>query len=388
MTLIRTLYPIYCSDNGIGHICMSLCQHMRDTEMDVRLTVPSSEPSDRREFVRDAVPPMLRTLSCRRSLHGLRHWCTERWYLRQFKAQEIAYIWPGTSPRVYEQLKARGHTIVMERINCHRATAYRILEEAYDQLGWPAVHGIRREHIAEEKYKLELADLVFCPSPLVRQSMLAAGVPAEKLLAASYGWAPERFCGQHRALERAGGITVLFVGLACVRKGIHLLLEAWSRAKLEGRLVLAGDIAADVAARCADQLNRPDVVRLPYCTDVAAVYRSADIFAFPSLEEGSPLVSYEAIASGLACIVSPMGAGEIIRNGREGIVLDPYAVDEWVEALRRLAGDAELREGLGCQARLRAQEYTWQQVGRRRRVALQEALAIHRTAPAEAILVR
>lgn len=374
MTIIRALYPIYCSDSGVGHICLSVCEHMSEPGFDVRLTVPSTEPSDRREFVIDAVPPALRTLGCRRPLRGVRHWCTERSFLRSLRRGGVAYIWPGSSRRLYEQIKAMGRTVIMERINCHRATARRILDEAYDRLGWPAAHGITDQHTACEQEKLDMADLVFCPSPLVRQSMLDAGVPAEKLLSTSYGWSPARFQGRSRDLPPAEGITVVFVGLACVRKGIHLLLEAWHRARLQGRLVVVGDIAPDVAERCADHLDRPDVLHVPHCSDVSGLFRSADVFAFPTLEEGSPLVSYEAMASNLAIVTSPMGAGEVIRDGREGIVLDPYARDGWVEALHRLARDADLRAELAGRARQRAEHYHWPVVGRRRGALLKAAL--------------
>lgn len=387
VTLIRALYPIYCSDSGVGHVCLSVCQSMRGAGFEVRLTVPSTEPGDRREFVRDAVPPVLRKLGCRKPLHGLRHWYTEHRYLHQFYGAGVAYIWPGASPRVYEQIKSRGHLLVMERINCHRATARRILDDAYDRLGWPPAHGITDESTAEEHYKLELADLVFCPSPPVRRSLLEAGIPSDKLLSVSYGWDPVRINGTRRALEPIDGLTLIFVGLACVRKGVHLLLRAWERAKVSGRLVLVGDIADDIATGCADQLNRPDVVRLAYHDDVAAVYRSADVFAFPTLEEGSPLVSYEAMASGLPSIISPMGAGEVIRDGREGIVLDPYDEDGWVEAIQRLAREDDLRRSMSHSARERAQQYVWSSVGRRRRKLLAERLRFAAPALASRLVV-
>jgi glycosyltransferase involved in cell wall biosynthesis len=364
---------VYCSDSGIGHICLSLCQHMQAPGFNVHLTVPATEPQDRRDFVRDVVPFRLRALSCRKPLHGLRHWCTERQYVRQLRAGDVAYIWPGASTWVYEQVKARGHTLVMERINCHRATARRILDDAYDRLGWAAMHGISDEHTAEEQYKLELADYVLCPSPLVLQSMADAGISRRKLLSASYGWDPRRFRGEHRLVDRSDGLTVIFVGLACVRKGIHLLLKAWDRARIKGRLLIVGDLASDIASGCADQLNRPDVNVVPYVDDVAAAYRSAHLFAFPTLEEGSPLVSYEAMAGGLAIVTSPMGAGEVIRDGQEGIVLDPYAEDAWVNALKKLAANQELRESLGRNARSRVEAYTWLHVGRHRRVILSKA---------------
>jgi glycosyltransferase involved in cell wall biosynthesis len=99
------------------------------------------------------------------------------------------------------------------------------------------------------------------------------------------------------------------------------------------------------------------------------------VFALPSLEEGSPLVSYETMALGLAQVLSPMGAGKIARPEQDGFVLDPYNGDAWVAALQKLAGDRELRQHLGQAARTRVQEFTWAEAGRRRREVLLEALA-------------
>lgn len=385
--ILRTLYPIYCTNSGVGHICLSLCHTMRDPEFEVLLTVPSTEPADRREFVRDAVPRALRTLSCRKPLRNARRWCTEYRYVHQFQPGDVAYVWPGASTWVFEELKSRGYTIIMERINCHRQTAHRILEDAYHRLGWPAAHGITAEQTANEQQKLKLADYAFCPSPLVRKSMLDAGVPAGKLLSASYGWDPPRLNGQKSLLEPIDGITVLFVGLACVRKGIHLLLDMWARSKVKGRLVIVGDLEPDVARRCAHQLNRPDIVHVPHCSNVAGAYRCADLFVFPTLEEGSPLVSYEAMAGGLPVITSPMGAGEVVRNGVEGVVLDPYEEQAWIDTLQRLAADTEWRKTLGENARLRSLDYTWADVGRRRRLLLKSKLQHERLIDSDSIAV-
>jgi glycosyltransferase involved in cell wall biosynthesis len=348
---------------------------MRAPGFNVTLTVPATEPAERRDFVRDAVPPFLRSLSCRRPWRHVRQWRAERQFLRRLKPHDIAYIWPAVSLATYEAVRARGSMLVMERINCHRATARPILDEAYDRLGWPAAHGISNGDIAEESRKLHLADYVFCPSPFVRQSMLDAGIAADKLLDASYGWDPVRFEGEGRALPAIDGFTALFVGLACVRKGTPLLLKAWARAGIRGRLVLAGEVAPDVASHCADELNRSDVIWLRHCPDVVSVYRTADVFVLPTLEEGSPLVSYEAMACGLPCLTSPMGAGRIIRNGQEGVVLPPYAEEAWIDALRRLARDSELRKLLGRAARRRVADFTWSLVGERRRRQL-EAVAV------------
>ena len=118
--------------------------------------------------------------------------------------------------------------------------------------------------------------------------------------------------------------------------------------------------------------SSPRAVRYPlssekgYVRNVPAVFRSADVFAFPTLEEGSALVVYEAMASGLPGLYSPMGAGMVARHEQDGYVMDPYDEEAWVAALRRLAGDRELRQRLGKSAQERAQEFTWPKVGRQR----------------------
>ena len=125
---------------------------------------------------------------------------------------------------------------------------------------------------------------------------------------------------------------------------------------------------------CSKILARPDVVHSQYNPDISWAYRQADIFAFPSLEEGSPLVTYEAMAHGLPILTSPMGAGSIVRDGIDGMIVSPYEHDAWVEALRKLASSPDLRTRFGDAARQRAQEFTWERVADRRAKLMLEKL--------------
>jgi glycosyltransferase involved in cell wall biosynthesis len=373
---VTTLFPLYCTGGAVSHATLALCEEMSGDRVEVRLFQPASDPAGRRSFTRDAIPPALKGLLYRldRSTRQINRFC-EFLFLRALGDGGLAYVWPGASLATYREVKRRGHPLAVERINCHTATARRILDEAYRRVGLPPGHGITDEKVRGEREELELADAVFAPSPLVKQFLLDEGVPAGKILSTSYGWSPQRLRGTTRALPPSDGITVLFVGLACIRKGAHLLLDAWARARLPGRLVIAGKIDPDIATLCADHLRRPDVVRLGHVADVGAVYRSADLFAFPSLEEGSPLVSYEAAACGLPLLVSPMGAGRFVRHGEEGFVIDPYDTEAWVAALHRLAADRDLRRAMGAAAARRAEEFTWRRVGQARADLLLERFA-------------
>jgi glycosyltransferase involved in cell wall biosynthesis len=282
-------------------------------------------------------------------------------------ASQGAYIWPNTSLNTVAKLQEAGIKVFREMVNCHRGTAKLILDDAYGRLGLAPSHGIDDESIDAEQRVLEIVDSVFCPNSCVEASLLQNGLDDQKILPASYGWDPARFSGSNKLLPPHNGMTVVFVGTICVRKGVHLLLDYWAKSKVRGRLVLAGAMEPAIREKCASLLARDDVTVLDYISDVGALYRSADVFAFPSLEEGGPQVTYEACGCGLPVVTTPMGAGRIARNNREGFVLDPYDQAGWVSALQALAANVEFRRNMANAARERAELFHWDAVAERRK---------------------
>jgi glycosyltransferase involved in cell wall biosynthesis len=105
--------------------------------------------------------------------------------------------------------------------------------------------------------------------------------------------------------------------------------------------------------------------------DIAAVYHSADVFVFPTHEEGGPQVTFEAAGCGLALVVSEMGAAGAFRDATDAIVLDPHDHDAWVATLRNLDRDRDRVRRYQDAARQRAADYTWEKVARRRLSMLQ-----------------
>jgi glycosyltransferase involved in cell wall biosynthesis len=190
-------------------------------------------------------------------------------------------------------------------------------------------------------------------------------MPADRILDTQYGYDPAR-------LSNAIGITrphrppvFAFVGLGIVRKGLDVLLEAWERAGVDGKLMIAGKIDDGLRSDYSRTLARDDVEELGFVPDIASVYAAADVFVFPTHEEGGPQVIYEAAACGLASIVSPMGTGRIVRDGKECLVVDPLDVDALAAAIRALAEDEALRRRLGANAAKRAGVFTWGHAGTR-----------------------
>ena len=89
------------------------------------------------------------------------------------------------------------------------------------------------------------------------------------------------------------------------------------------------------------------------------VLRQADVFVFPSLFEGSAVVTYEALASGLPSVVTAE-AGSVVRDGVEGFVVGARDVAALAARMETLGRDRELRARMAA----RRPRPLWHSTGR------------------------
>ncbi len=144
-------------------------------------------------------------------------------------------------------------------------------------------------------------------------------------------------------LDPQKGHPVLFRAAAEVPDAFFVLAgEGPERAALEAEASSLG-----IAER---------VVFLGHRTDIPELLAACDIFALPSLYEGSSLAVLEAMASGRAAISSAIGGtDELIEDGKSGLLVAPGDAAGLAAALRRLLGDERLRESLAASARRRVE---------------------------------
>ncbi len=294
-------------------------------------------------------------------------------YLAAIRPGEIAYLWPSVPLALYQTLKSRGMRIVGESINTRMAVARPILDAAYDALGLPPAHGITDARIADQAARHALCDVICAPSPATEAALSAAGLTA-RIVPVSYGTSLPAPCPPRPPKAPGAPVTFLFVGLQCVRKGIHVLLDAWRSAPANARLRLVGDIEPAIARLYADVLNLPSVSRSGFTLDVAAEYRAADVFVLPSLEEGDAIVTYEAASHGLPVIATQAGAGRFgADTGAVSMVPcgDPAALADRIAVF---AASDDLRRDAGARAVTAVAPYDWSAVGPRSFAAIHAAL--------------
>ena len=215
------------------------------------------------------------------------------------------------------------------------------------------------------------------------------GVDPKKIRLVPNGVDPERFrptvegCEQLRLRIGAGNRqTVLFVGRLIPRKGLRYLVEAAKQVvkeRNETLFVIVGDgplrnrlVAAVEQANLAGNFAfLGDVSE----ADLPAVYGCADVFAFPSIQEGQGIALLEAQASAKPVVAfNVSGVTEAVVDKETGLLVEPN-VGDLAQAVLRLLSDASLRQKMGASGREYVlREFTWDICAQKMLGAYREAL--------------
>jgi glycosyltransferase involved in cell wall biosynthesis len=214
------------------------------------------------------------------------------------------------------------------------------------------------------RQKVEAADRVVCISQFGRSQLMRLTGPAQwaKLQLCRLGVDPARFVPNTSA-RAAGPMRLLSVGRLASAKGQLLLVQACAQLKSEGlafALTLVGDGPDRTRLEEAVQHHRlADCVRFTGAlnqAEVRAELARADAFVLPSLAEGIPVVLMEAMASGVACVTSPVnGIPELIEHGHSGLLATPGDAQALADQLRQVIKDAPLRHRLALAGRAKVE---------------------------------
>jgi glycosyltransferase involved in cell wall biosynthesis len=133
-------------------------------------------------------------------------------------------------------------------------------------------------------------------------------------------------------------MRVLFLGQANLRKGTSVLIDVMRRMRqAEVEFWIVGDVSVPVPVSVQSQENIRWVGSVPR-SEAQNYYREADVFVLPTYSDGFALTQLEAQAWKLPLITSPY-CGDVVRNGRNGILFSTVTADALEFALDRLSKD-------------------------------------------------
>ena len=159
------------------------------------------------------------------------------------------------------------------------------------------------------------------------------------------------------------GVQIVFLGLLGRRKGVYDLIEAFAsiaNALPHVTLQIGGNGEEELvraAVRSAGLESRINVLGWVTGETKNALLAHGDVFVLPSHNEGLPVSLLEAMSWGLPVISTVVGGiPQLVRDGQDGLLINPGDREGLAQALLLLGGDSSLRRRMGEAARARVNE--------------------------------
>lgn len=315
--------------------------------------------------------------------------------IQSLSTHAIAEIYTFPTEAVTQDFQLPGH--LPSLVVSHRYPP-RLSLPASARCRWVNIMPWEYGALPKDWLKLQQADQIWVPSEFVKQAFWRAGFAQEHVRVLPNGVDTEVFCpqGEKFQLTTKASFKFLFVGGLIERKGIDLLLTAFQQAfDAEDVCLVLKDwgsqsVYALEAYRHQLQGSRSSGPEIVYLGDhdlsanqLAALYRSCDVYVHPYRGEGFGMPILEAMACGLPVIVTdggpatefcPEAATWFVRalpefdptlaGGAEKLVSTPWwfqpDLDSLIQALRQAWQARERLQDKKAAARQAALNYDWQ----------------------------
>ena len=152
---------------------------------------------------------------------------------------------------------------------------------------------------------------------------------------------------------QSGHRLVGLVGRMVPIKGHYIFLNAVHRVLLkypDVAFVLVGDgeLRKSLELECQRLGIREKVTFLGWRRDLNRIYADLDVVALSSLNEGTPVSLFEAMAAGKAVVATNVGGvPDVVEDGVSGLLVPPKDSEALADAVIRLLKDDDLRRSLG-----------------------------------------
>lgn len=208
---------------------------------------------------------------------------------------------------------------------------------------WRRIRFRNRLYLLLAKFLIRRAAGFRVVSERIARSLVALGIPRERITVAPIVSNPH----SHDLVHGSGheGVVFLMINRLAIEKNPALAVHAFQKIRQkvsDARLIIVGD---GPLRSTLPQVE--DVTYAGWALDPDEWYHRADVFIMTSNAEGWGRTAADAVAHGIPVITTDVGlAGELVRDGKNGLVVPVGDETALAEAMRRVVVEPDLRARL------------------------------------------
>lgn len=255
---------------------------------------------------------------------------------------DAVILFDTTATACFDAIKKKNPNIkcILDMAAISRPYAKKIYEEEQDDSS--NEYKISQKYLWQDSVmrymnkELMIADYFFVASDFVKNSLKYCEISDNKIIKLPYGVDLDKFTPTKK-LERSEKLQLLYVGSVACKKGIHHLLKALDSIDPDKVELHLYGVYNKVDELYHNMKSRNNVYLHGFATTdkLSKIYSEADVFVFPSTNDGYGFVVLEALACGLPVICSNnAGACDIIKDYRNGFKFDSGNISQIVNLIQ------------------------------------------------------
>ncbi|WP_029286640.1 glycosyltransferase family 4 protein [Pedobacter sp. R20-19] len=293
----------------------------------------------------------------------------DRWVARKIDVKKIDIIHTYEHCALATLKKAKEHGIytIYEQLSQHHTFFTSIAHQQFSS--YPdlknedtsiLVNGKAMQRNKRRDEELRLADTILCNSSFTKKTLILAGIKEEKITVIPLAFPIP--IDRIRNRNNNEPIKFLYAGNQSLRKGSHILYEAWKICDfkaVEAELWLVGKMQLPEQLR----MNLPGKVviknTIPH-DELLALYSEADIFVLPTLADGFGMVITESMSQGTPVITTENSAGpDIIEHDKNGWIIPAGDLNALIGQMKAIVNDGVELDKISAAALLSAHRWQW-----------------------------
>lgn len=275
------------------------------------------------------------------------------------------YTYEGNAFDALKEAKRKNQFSWYEMVSQHELYFHDLLTDQikkYPQLNTPYYSNLleseKSKYSKRKNEELKMADRIICNSNFTKKTIQYAGLSTENVKIIPLG-SPEPVSEIKNKPEK---MKFIYAGNQSVRKGIHILIEAWKNSGIkpnEAELLLVGskDLPNDFYSDLPENIKV--ISNIPH-NELLKLFDESSMFILPTLADGFGMVITEAMSRGIPVLATNNCAGpDLITHGLNGLLIEAGNSAALVEQMKwAVSHNSEINQ-MGIKAKEKSSQWQW-----------------------------